>query len=276
MAGLIRLELFKMSRRWRTYLGFFALSALTAAMLTGMKYGPPPIEHLTAGISNNFEIVGSFVNGGFVTWILLRAVLPTFMPLLVCLVPGDLVSGEATDGTLRTLLARPVNRTPVLMAKYVAAVIYTIALVAFLGVVAYAFGVLIFGRGSLLVAEKSVVVFTENEGLARLAVAYALASVGMLTVASIAFFLSTVVNNSTGAIIGAMAVTFVSAAIGGIEYFKPVWPYLFTTHLDLWGHALAPKVEWAEIAKSIGSLAGYIITFVGASVFAFGRKDVLT
>ena len=273
---LIGLELFKMSRRLRTYLGFAALGAIVAAMLVGLKYGPPPVERLTASMGRDFEMVGSFINGGFAAWLVLQATVVSFMPLFACLVPGDLVSGESSDGTLRMLLARSVNRGPVLAAKYAASAIYVAALMVFLGLAAYGFGVLVFGHGGLLVVDNGFASFPEREGLMRLAGSYGLASVSMLTIATIAFFLSTLVSNSTGAIIGAMAVTFVSAALGGIDYFKPIWPYLFTTHTDVWKTAFAtPHVDWSGMGLSLRYHGANIAVFLAASAIAFRRKDVL-
>jgi len=40
------------------------------------------------------------------------------VPILVALVAGDVVSGEASMGTLRLLAAKPVSRAQIILAKY--------------------------------------------------------------------------------------------------------------------------------------------------------------
>ena len=51
------------------------------------------------------------------------------IPLLVALVTGDLLSGEAAMGTLRMMLTKPITRTQVVLSKLVAAATYTFILV---------------------------------------------------------------------------------------------------------------------------------------------------
>ena len=56
----------------------------------------------------------------------LAIVLPVFLPVAVAVVAGDSIAGEAGSGTLRYLLARPVGRTRLLVAKLVALVMFTL------------------------------------------------------------------------------------------------------------------------------------------------------
>ena len=41
----------------------------------------------------------------------LALILPVFLPVAVAVVAGDAIAGEASAGTLRYLLARPVSRS---------------------------------------------------------------------------------------------------------------------------------------------------------------------
>src|SRR5438874_6803899 len=56
-------------------------------------------------------------NGVFAAMAGLTVVLPFFLPLGVALVAGDTIAGEASMGTLRALLVRPVGRTRLLASK---------------------------------------------------------------------------------------------------------------------------------------------------------------
>ena len=61
-------------------------------------------------------------NGALFPVAALAIVLPLFLPIAVAVVAGDSIAGEAQAGTLRYLLARPVGRTRLLVAKLVAVV----------------------------------------------------------------------------------------------------------------------------------------------------------
>src|SRR5580693_8220919 len=57
-------------------------------------------------------------NGVFLTFIALSTLLVLILPVVVAVVAGDSVAGEAGYGTLRYLLAVPAGRTRLLAVKY--------------------------------------------------------------------------------------------------------------------------------------------------------------
>ena len=56
-------------------------------------------------------------NGLFLVFTAITVCLPLFLPLVVGVVGGDSVAGEASSGTIRYLLTIPVSRTRLLLAK---------------------------------------------------------------------------------------------------------------------------------------------------------------
>jgi len=276
----IRLEIFKLTRKLRSYLGFGALAAMAGLVVLGLARGRPPFE---ASFEQGFVTVGSYLNGGFVAWFLLRMVMMFFLPVFACVVVGDMISGEAADGTLRAVLSRPVGRGSLFVAKFAVSVLYVIALTLFLGVAAYAVGAIFLGRGALatfqegtMLGAQGIYIYNEGEGLVRLLGAYGFASVAVLSVATIAFFLSSVLTNSLGAIGGAMMTFILFGVVGAIDYFKPIHPYLFTTHMDSWRGLFLTPVPWGQVVKSLGILLAYISVFFAAGLAVFRRKDVLS
>ena len=75
----------------------------------------------------------------------LALVLPVFLPVAVAVVAGESIAGEASAGTLRYLLARPVGRTRLLVAKLISVTTFTLVAVVAVTVTSYATGVLILG-----------------------------------------------------------------------------------------------------------------------------------
>ncbi|NLB94556.1 MAG: ABC transporter permease subunit [Armatimonadetes bacterium] len=275
MTRLLRVEILKLSRRPRTYLGYAGILLLLVPMLLGLLYGQPD-RHLRHEIGPEFHVVGTFVNALFMARRMMEPCLWFFLPLFIAMVAGDLVAGEAAEGTLRALLVRPVRRVPVLLAKFTVAVLHATALTYFLGLSALGLGALFFGWGDLILIEHGIYVLGSGEALARLAAAYTAAIPGMVVVAALALFLSVLVDNSNGAIIATMMLLFVSFTLGGLPYFEAIQPYLFTTHMGVWSSLFEDPIPWSEIARSMAWLAAYCIAFVGAAALVFSRKDILS
>ena len=58
------------------------------------------------GVTDQFDIHGNILNGYLVAYLILQSLL-IHIPLLVALVAGDALAGEANMGTLRLVLTRP-------------------------------------------------------------------------------------------------------------------------------------------------------------------------
>lgn len=284
MLRQIGFELFKMSRRPRTYLGFAAFLFINICIMLGLKYGDMA-SIATHGVSSTgFRVVGSPANAEFMSWLVVGSplafpILTMFMPFFICMIFGEIFGGEVAEGTLRTLLSRPVGRGSVFSAKLVASMIYGLLLTLFLGISAYLIGLIFFGRGGLMVGgtfEHPIIAwYSEGVGLARIAIAYVLIWAGAVTVGSIAFFISNWLHNSLGAIGGAIMLLFTSLIIGEIPYFKPIKDYLFSTHLLMGQKAFITPIPWAEIAFSLKCLGVYVGSLFLVSLVIFRRKDVL-
>jgi ABC-2 type transport system permease protein len=134
---VIRTELGLLVRRRRVWLCWAllcALPALIAVLLAATGIAPAPGQggaFLSAVVSN----------GQLFPAAALAIVLPVFLPITVAIVAGDAVAGEASAGTLRYLLVRPVGRLRLLVAKFVGITAYVLLAVAFVTVTAYAVGV---------------------------------------------------------------------------------------------------------------------------------------
>ncbi|MHB0913560.1 MAG: ABC transporter permease [Armatimonadota bacterium] len=270
----VYVELVKLFKKPRTYIGPAAMLCISALVMVGMKYGGQA-EYMQDQLGREMLFSGSILNASFLAWSMLTpAVVFTLMPLFTCAVFGDLLASESADGTMRTLLCRPVSRLRVLAAKYAAGVLYTLLLAGATAVGAYLLGAIFLGRGALLYMESGIWVLPERTAALRLIEAYALLAASMIAVGSLAFAVSTFLANSNGAIAGAMGFLIACAIVGGIPFFHKVAPYLITSHLAV-GHVfsgpdvkLAAGTLWTALAYSAGAF--------GLSLLVFARKDVLS
>src|SRR5918912_2056425 len=86
-------------------------------------------------------------NGIFAALAALLVSGPLFLPLVVSIVAGDAIAGEANTGTLRYLLAVPVGRSRLLAVKYVGLLVWSFACTLVVAVSGTIIGLIIFGGG---------------------------------------------------------------------------------------------------------------------------------
>jgi len=200
------------------------------------------------------------------------------IPFLVTLVTGDLLAGEATAGTYRMLLTRPVSRVKILTAKFLAGIIYTNLLVLWLAIMSLGLGILIFGTGELIVITNNITIFARDDVFWRFLLAYGFGALSMSVVASLSFFFSSLVENSIGPIITTMAIIIVFIIFGAINisFFEELSPYLFTTYMKHWRDFFDSPIETWEMIKVVTILAGHIIGLYLITLIIFKRKDILS
>jgi ABC-2 type transport system permease protein len=100
----------------------------------------------------------------------------------------------------------------------------------------------------------------------------------MWSVTSLAFLLSSLVDNALGPIVATMAVIIACYALATVpvELFQELRPYLFTTYLPLWQKALEATVPWGEILRSCAILGAFSVGFYSVAWYIFERKDILS
>jgi ABC-2 type transport system permease protein len=278
MTTLLWIELEKLFCRSRSYIAFMAIGLIVGVIEWGLRLeGRQVLELMIQNLQEAFLFQGNLLNGYLVTYLVLNS-LWLHVPILIALVTGDLVSGEAQAGTLRLLLTRPVGRLQLLTAKYLIGLLYTALVVAFLALTSWGMGRLCFGTGDLIVLYQTINLVPEAELPWRFAAAFAYGGLSMGVVASLAFFFSTLANHSLGPIITTVAILIGCTIISTIEVgiFRTVQPFLFTTYLSKWQGFFALEVPGGEMGLAIGILVGHMAVFFAGAAGVFLRKDCTT
>ena len=291
MWTLIQVELYKIFRRPRTYIAFIAVAGLIGVIQFGLKLdGDAYVGFMMRDITSSLTVEGKILNGYQVCYIVLQILL-IHVPLLIALVAADMISGEANMGTLRIMLTKPMSRTHFLLAKFLAAVAYTLLLLIWLAILALFLNMLLFGVDDLFLLKSQYVVLLKKDDIFwRYAWAFGFAALSMTTVASLGFLFSQFAENSIGPIVATMSVIifFTILSTLNIPIFNKVKPFLFTTHMIGWKEFFDIKVNDAnesikgsiqnpqKIITSAIVLFLHIIGFVTASVLVFKKKDVLS
>src|SRR3954467_5661256 len=180
---MLRVELVKMLRRPRTWLTIALLAGLPAVVAVFVKstgIGPRPGQ----GPALLSEVL---TNGLLFPAAALAMILPIFLPVATAVMAGDTVAGEASTGTLRYLLVRPVSRTRLLVAKLVSVVVFVIASVVVVTVVGYLAGWALSGVQPVS-SSISGSTLTTQDIVIRTLVTVSYVAVSMLGLASIALF----------------------------------------------------------------------------------------
>jgi len=291
MYSLVQVELYKIFKRPRTYIAFGAVAALIGIIQFGLKLdGKSYLDFMLNDLSSSLEIDGKILNGYLVCYVMLQLLL-VHVPLLIALIAADMISGEANMGTLRLLLIKPYSRTTLLLAKFIAATIYTLLLLVWLAILALFGSMLLFGTDDMFLLKTSyVVLLKESDVFWRYIGAFGFAAIAMTTVASLGFFLSVFAENSIGPIVATMSVIvfFTILSTLNIPIFNLIKPYLFTTHMIGWKEFFDIKVNDSneaiigsiqnpeKIIKAAVVLFVHTIGFFVATVLVFRKKDILS
>ena len=278
MMQLTLIELFKIIKRPRTYIGFMAIFLTVGAMQLAMYYeGEELISIAIQNLENDFRLEGKIINTNLMTYILLNSLI-IHIPILICLVTGDSIAGEASTGTLRLILQKPYSRTQIYLAKSLSGFIYTISLIIFLALMTYVLGYFLFGSGDLIVLRRGVTVISSDDVVWRFCLAFCSGALSMLVVASLSMMISSFVNNAIGPIVGTISIIIGLNIIFtlGAPLFKNLIPYIFTSHFIKWQYFFDFQIEIDKLRLSVIVQLAYIIVFNTIGIFHFNRKDILS
>ncbi len=269
---MILVELAKLVRRPRTWVSVVllcGLPALVAVFLAVTEIGPAPGE-------DPVFLSAVLANGALFPAAALAIVLPIFLPVAVAVVAGDAIAGEASTGTLRYLLVRPVSRTRLLVAKLISVVAFMLLGVVAVAVTSYVIGVALFPADVGGASSVSGVTLTASELLVRSLAAMGYVGLSMLGVGAIALFLSTLSDSSLGAALGTLAALIASQVLVALEAATAVRPYLPTRYWFAWIDLFREPILWRDVERGLGVQAVYAVVFLGLAWANFATKDITT
>ena len=260
-------ELRLIFRRRRNIAGLAVLAAVPIIIGFAVKYSGGP----RGGGGGGF-IDQATNNGLFVGLTALTVELPLFLPLAVAVIAGDAIAGEASTGTLRYLLAVPVQRTRLLAVKYTALLIGTIFAVLLIAVVGVGLGVVLFGTGPVTLLSGTQV--STAVGLWLLLMVCGYLVVCLAAFGAIGLFISTLTEQPIGATIAVVGVAVISQILGSVSQLSAIHPYLPTQYWLAFGDFLRDPISTDQISSGLLSAGVYTVIFLAAAWARFGNKDV--
>ena len=293
MWNLLQFELFKTFKKPRTYIAFAAIATIVfliqlALLINGKEY----VKFILSSVDETLIIPYAKITNGYWICFAILNLLLIHVPILVALVSGDIIAGEANAGTLRLLLTKPISRTKLMLIKFLACVIYTLILLIWMAFLALFVSIILFGTNDLVVAKEFELLQIEKaDVLWRYFAAFGFAAIALIVVAALSFFLSSISDNSIGPIVATVSIIIVLTILSELRiplYDNTLKPYLFTTHMLGWkgffyigsnadGQTIRGSISnLPAVLRSLYILLAYIVIFTGSAILIFNRKDILT
>ena len=270
-------ELYKLFARKRTYIGYAAFLLLQLAILLLLQH-PRARWQVERLLERNALAFDDFYQGLTLATATIAAAFTLLGALYVALVSGDIVAKEAEEGTLRMVLCRPVSRLRLLSLKLAACLLYTLTLVAFLGVTALLLGVIYRGRlGHLFVYipdERLFAFYDTGQGLRRYAFAVACLGYSTLTIACMAFMFSCFRVKAAAATILTLSFFFVDLVLQALPAFRDFRGVFVTYHFGFWVRTFHDPIPWSRLAESAVLLLALMVSFVTIGATRFVTRDL--
>ncbi|MHA3703848.1 ABC transporter permease [Jatrophihabitans sp. YIM 134969] len=258
----VRLVLLR--RRNLVLLAFLALVPVLIGVAVkvsnpGSGDGPPFLDRITG-------------NGLFLVFTALTVCLPLFFPLVIGVVAGDSIAGEAGQGTLRYLLTVPVGRTRLLAVKSAAVLTFTVLAVAVVAVAGLITGAVLFGvRALVLLSGTSVGV---SGALVRMLAVVGYVSLALFALAAGGLLISTLTENALAAMAATVGLAIVSTVLDAVPQLSGIHPALLTDHWLGFGELLRSPVSGADLIRWCLLHLAYVAVFLSAAWARLTTEDV--
>jgi ABC-2 type transport system permease protein len=263
---LVGSEIGMVFRRRRNLALLAVLAAAPAAIGAAVKVNTPRGH---GGPQFLDQVTG---NGVFLVFTALTITVPLLLPLLIGVVAGDSIAGEAGSGTLRYLLTVPVGRTRLLFAKAVGVLAYTAAAVAAVTVVGLGTGAALFGLHPVTLLSGDTV--SLNLGLLRTGEVAGYVVATLTGFLAIGLFISTLTEVPIAAMAATVGIAVISAVLDQIPQLGSLRNLLFTHNWLGFGEILRASVDWRTLFGWLGVQACYVALFGSAAWARVGDADI--
>jgi ABC-2 type transport system permease protein len=207
------------------------------------------------------------------------------LPVVVSLFAGSAIAEEASWGSLRYLLVRPVSRGRLLTSKLgVVAVLGLVAtlLITITGLVG---GVIAFGWHPVVIPSftstsattpVSLATLSQGEAFARLVASTFYVAWCMTGIIAFAFMLSTVTDAALGAVSGGVGLTVVSEILDAIPPLRTSRNFLITHYWQAWTDLFRHPTVTGGMVRGTLLQIPYVIAFLLVAWWWFHRKDIVS
>jgi ABC-2 type transport system permease protein len=268
---MLRSELGLIFRRWRNLLLLAVLVGIPVLLGIALRVSVPRGGGGGDGLGAAFlfQVAG---NGVFLAFLALTIMLTLVLPLVVAVVSGDSLAGEASAGTLRYLLVVPAGRSRLLSIKYAAIVVFSLISCLLVAASALIMGVALFPVGPVTLLSGTTVPL--SEGLLRLLFVVLYVSASMAMLGAIGLAISSLTEHPIAAIAAIMIIAVASEVADNVPQFAVVQPYLPTHWWLSFDSLLRTPIDTTELTHGLLSIGVYIVIFCSIAWARFSDADI--
>jgi len=267
---LLASELRLIFRRWRNLALLAVLVILPVVLGIGLKVAGPNGGGGGGPDATFFAQLAG--NGVFLAFIALSILLTLVLPLVMAVVSGDSLAGEAGTGTLRYLLTVPAGRTRLLAVKYTAVVIFGLVACLLVSVVSLIMGVILFPVGPVTLLSGTTV--SLGVGLLHLFYVTLYVAAAMAALGAIGLAISSFTEHPIGAIAAVLVLAVASEVADQVAQFAVIHPYLPTHFWLSFDSLLRTPIDTSTLLHGLLSFAVYIVIFCTIAWARFASADV--
>ncbi|WP_244950527.1 ABC transporter permease [Psychrobacillus lasiicapitis] len=198
----------------------------------------------------------------------------SIITLLTVIVAAGIVASEFSQGTIKMLLARPVQRWKILTSKFLTVVAFALFLTVVAYVVSLVMGLIFYeasGGGLLEVVNGQV---TEVSYWLKSIWLNVLALGDVIIIASFAFAIGTVFRSSSLAIGIAIFLMFTGSQFAFFLKNYEIVKYILFSHTFTQMETGGSFIEGMSTPFSVAVLVAYFIFFLAISYWTFTKRDV--
>lgn len=264
---LLASEIGMVFRRRRNQVLLLVLAAAPALIGVAVKVSPP-----AAGADGPPFLNQISGNGLFLVFTALTVTVPVLIPLLIGVVSGDAISGEAGTGTLRYLLTVPVSRGRLLAAKAAATLVFltaTVVVVAIVGVIA---GAGFFGLHAPTLLSGDTI--SLGDGLVRMLEVVGYVILTLTGYVAVGLFISTLTEVPIAAMAATVGVAIVANVLDQVPQLGSLRSGLFVHHWMAFADIMRGFVDWGQLGSFLWLQLAYVALFGAAAWARFATSDV--
>ncbi len=269
--SLLTVEIRRQARRRRTLAVAVALVGIpvllaVVLLVTGGTQASPGQQPLLVDIAT--------LSGANFALFCLATLANLLLVIVVSLVTGDPMSSEASWGSLRYLLVRPVARGRLLSAKLTVGALTSLLAVVVVPVVALIAGTLCFGWHGLTTPLGSAL--STGASVRVLALTAGYIATQLASVAAVAFWFSVRTDAPLGAVGGAVLVVIVSNVLDAVTSLGAVRDAFPTHYAFAWFGLLQSPQQTGDMVRGIALQVPWTVIPLVLAWRRFGRADILS
>ncbi|MDG5789339.1 ABC transporter permease [Evansella sp. AB-P1] len=201
-----------------------------------------------------------------------------FIPISVIIIGADIVSTEISNGTMKTLLLRPLGRITIILSKWLAFFIASIGVMIFSNVLTFITSSLFLGIGNwndhIVIGSDQ---FTSVPLWQFILISYGLNFFIVLVLTSVILFISVLFQKSIALSINmSMAMIILGLIFSNLQSQITSLKYIFVLHLDLIAHLHNQfAIQDATLVFSVTILFITACLSLTTSFILFKKRDML-